>query len=301
MCNTCRTAVSLSVVLLILALTFSQSLLAKGPVTEPSTQLRQKYGLPSFYRKILITNGWVITASERVSDFALYEVAYLVDQMLAGNNEVRHSIIEADVRLVVMATTEVTTDIPEHAHLRPASYWDRRARGLGWSADAPIVSCGEENLLNFVGDPYDAENIFIHELAHAVHDVAMKRLAPEFDSRLDAAYKAAIKAGLWKHTYAATNRREYWAEGSQSWFNANANGGRVHNDINTREELSEYDPPLGCLLRELYGEGQWRYVRPKDRPVAGHLNGFQLSIDDTFSWPTGRNIVRPAPEPEVHR
>ena len=44
----------------------------------------------------------------------------------------------------------------------------------------------------------------------------MKAIDPTFDQRLSDAYQKAIDAGLWKGTYAATNRQEYWAEGVQS-------------------------------------------------------------------------------------
>ena len=45
---------------------------------------------------------------------------------------------------------------------------------------------------------------------------------PEFDGRLRAAYARAMDKGLWKETYAATNHKEYWAEGVQSYFDCNA-------------------------------------------------------------------------------
>ena len=51
-----------------------------------------------------------------------------------------------------------------------------------------------------------------------------------------------IKTDLWKNTYAATNREEYWGEGVQSYFNTNigsALGDGVHNHVNTLKELAE--------------------------------------------------------------
>ncbi len=59
---------------------------------------------------------------------------------------------------------------------KSADWWDRRARGLGGSETDPIASCAEENLLCFEGDPYAAENILIHEFAHALHLRGMNRL-----------------------------------------------------------------------------------------------------------------------------
>ena len=49
--------------------------------------------------------------------------------------------------------------------------------------------------------------------------------------------------------------REYFAEGTQSFFNVNAysdppNG--IHNTINTRDKLRYYDPTLYGLVKEVF-------------------------------------------------
>src|SRR6267154_1421768 len=67
--------------------------------------------------------------------------------------------------ILVMAPTEMTTDVPEQRNMTPKDYWDKRARGLG----GRLTSCGEENLLNLKGDRYARENILVHEFSHAVH------------------------------------------------------------------------------------------------------------------------------------
>ena len=61
-------------------------------------------------------------------------------------------------------------------------------------------------------------------------------------------------AGLWKNTYASDNADEYWAEGVQSWFGLNDRPGPIHNDINGRTEIEEYDPVLLGLIEEVLGE-----------------------------------------------
>ena len=88
---------------------------------------------------------------------------------------------------------------------------------------------------------------------------------PGFRPRVDAAFKAAREAGLWDETYAATDVLEYWAEGVQSWFDSNAtaqpaNG--VHNHVDTRAELLEYDPTLAALVKEVFGDTTWRFKCP---------------------------------------
>jgi len=53
----------------------------------------------------------------------------MVDRMLGGRDDVREAMFRNQVRLVVMASTEMTTDVPEQRDMTPKDYWDRRARG----------------------------------------------------------------------------------------------------------------------------------------------------------------------------
>jgi alpha-glucosidase len=230
-------------------------------VTEVPEAVRARFDLDPFYRKYLETRGFPILSSEKVSDEALIEAADIVDHMLDGRDDVRRAMIQNRVRLVVMAPTEMTTDVPEQRGMTPKDYWDRRARGLGGSRRKPVASCAEENLLNLKGDRYRNENILVHEFAHTIHNTGLSDVDPTFNDRLKAAYQSAMEKGLWKETYAATNAGEYWAEGVQSYFDTNAPPGRVHNDIDTREELAGYDPELFRLINEVFRGAEWRYVR----------------------------------------
>jgi alpha-glucosidase len=229
-----------------------------GPVPEA---LRAEWKLSPFYKKHVDLAGFPLLSSEKVSDAALHEAAYLISQMLAGRDDVRQALIKAKVRFAVMAPTEMTTDVPEHSDLTPKDYWDRRARGLGATRRRPAVSCGEENLLNLKGDRYPRENILIHEFAHAIHEMGLRRVDERFDARLRKCFDDAMKKELWKGTYAATNYKEYWAEAVQSYFDCNNPPDRQHNEANTREKLAKYDPVLFKRIDETFGRTPWRYVR----------------------------------------
>ena len=185
-----------------------------------------------------------------------------------------------------MAHNELTTQIPEHSDLQPDYYWDRRARGLGSTPTRPSVSCGEENLLNYSGDPYLTENILVHEFAHAIHQMGLNTVDPGFDDRLKTIYEAAVEKRLWKNTYAITNRAEYWAEGTQSWFDTNRANDDQHNHVDTRDKLKAYDPALAALLAEVYGDRDWRYTQAVTRTHLSHLQGFDPDQSPTFEWPT---------------
>ena len=150
-------------------------------VTAVPQSVRDALGLSPFYQKYVSAGGLAVVASEKPSDYALLEAAYLVEQMLAQRPDVRAAMIRNRARVAVMAVTEFTTDIPEHSHLRPKEYADKRARGMGGPS---CVSCAEENLLGYPGDPYATENILIHEFAHGIHQLGLRSVDRDFQRRL---------------------------------------------------------------------------------------------------------------------
>ncbi len=260
-----------------------------GPVPDA---IREKFKLDPFYQKYLEVSGFSIVGSAKVTDHALREAAWILGYMMEGREDLLRAMTEKGVRLTVMAYDEYTTDVPEHSRMTPKVFWDRRARGLGGSP----VSCAEENLLGYPGDPYSTENILIHEFAHAVHGYGLRTTDPSFQGRLRQAYDKAIAAGLWKGTYAGQNPSEYWAEGVQDWFDNNRQNDSLHNAVNTRAELKEYDPGLASLIEEVFGDRPWRYQKPMERPAEGraHLEGFDSANAPRFRW-------RDAPVPDRPR
>lgn len=228
-------------------------------------KLREALKLDPFYAKYVDYKGYPILSSKKVSDKALLEARYLIGRMLVDREDILKALCDKKCRFVVMAPAEMTTDVPEQRNMKPKDYWDKRARGLG----GPLTSCGEENLLNLKGDRYFNENILIHEFAHCIHEQGLRAVDPKFDERLRGIYARAIDKGLWKNAYAATNEKEYWAEGVQSYFDCNAPAGGVHLDVDTRAKLEKYDPALFVLIDEVFKKSSFHYVRyDKRRPGA---------------------------------
>lgn len=275
------------------ALTQALRTLAPNPPTAQPNRvapvpisLRATLELSDFYQKHIDTLGFPIIASARVSDHALAEADYILRNMLANNPSLLREMAKNRVRLVIMAHNEFTTDIPEHARMQPKVYWDRRARGLGGSPTNPVVSCGEENLLHFLGDPYSTENILIHEFAHSIHLNGLRTADPTFNNRLNSAFEAARDHGLWKNTYAMSNPEEYWAEAVQSYFDTNRQNDAQHNHVDTREELQDYDPAAFALCNEVFKNAPYRYQRIEQRDPAGraHLEHFDPAHAPHFQW-----------------
>jgi hypothetical protein len=245
-----------------------------------------------FYKKHIDYNGFSILSSAKVSDAALLEARFLIDKLLGQRPDILKAMIDAGCRFMVMAPTEMTTDVPEQRHM-DKKYWDKRARGLG----GKLSSCGEENLLNLKGDRYSKENILIHEFNHAIHQQGLKRVDATFDARLNEAYKNATAKGLWKGTYLTTNRDEYWAEGAQAYFDCM----RPQYGANTREKLQKYDPELFALVDEVYKQSPFRYVRYDNRKLEQTEQGKKAApllvasfdgLGDGFTGPQGTATFR---------
>ena len=264
-------------------ITIAQSVNILKPIP-PSVAVRKSFKLDPFYEQWIDVEGLPVVASAKVNPYAVKEAAWLIRQMIGHRPDVLQALAENNVRFAVMAYNELTTQIPEHSDLQPASYWDRRARGLGSTPARPAVSCGEENLLNYTGDPYSTENILVHEFAHAIHQMGLNTVDSSFEDRLQAMFDAAVEKGLWKDTYAITNKAEYWAEGTQSWFDTNRANDDQHNHVDTRDKLKEYDPALATLLTEVFGDTDWRYTQAVTRTHLLHLQGFNPEASPKFKW-----------------
>lgn len=256
-------------------------------VAQVPDRIREKFKLDEFYQKHSDVGGLPVVGSKNVSDAAIKEAAWIVNKLIGHRPDILKAMADNNTRLAVMAYNEYTTDVPEHKFLSTkAVFWNRRARGLGATRQAPAVSCAEENLLCYPNDPYSTENICIHEFAHAIHSMGMVTVDPTFDERLKAAFESSTSKGLWKDTYAASNRQEYWAEAAQSWFDDNRENDSLHNQVNTKAELKKYDPGVARLCEEVFGDRDWKYKKPMKRAEAerAHLAKVDFANLPKFEW-----------------
>jgi len=255
----------------------------KGTPDASARSLRET--LDPFYKQHVVADGLLFVASEKVLEHALQEAAYLAGRMLANRPDVRQKLAEKKMYVTVMAYNEMQTDLPECRNMSP--WYDKRARGLGGRP----VSCGEENLLDFAGDPYHGENIFIHEFGHAIHG-ALARLDEDFNPRLRALYEEAKQSGR-IGGYGMNNPGEFWAEGVQSWFDCNRAGGlqlvgaagQVLSELNTRAQIKERLPEFAEFLDNGFRQNKWVYLPVRKRFDQPHLRGYDPAKAPTFRWP----------------
>ncbi|MEI6950233.1 hypothetical protein V9K67_23835 [Paraflavisolibacter sp. H34] len=255
-------------------------------------------GLDTFYQKHADAFGIPIVSSRKVPGGALLMARDIVNYMLAKRPDVRQELVRRKARVLVMAQTEMETDLPERRHwkkperndprltpgerenydkpggiasLSDREYWNRRARGMGGT----VTSCAEENLLGYAGTRYYGENILVHEFSHNIMG-ALRTADPALHKEIETAYQAAKSKGLYKGQYAINTVAEYWAEGTQWWFWSNYEFYDGATRVQSPDDLNAYDPTLYQLLERVYighhipaDVYHGRNIRPAARPKNG--------------------------------
>ncbi len=230
-----------------------------------------------FYRKYLNANGIPIMSSGAVPDEALQKFGYIVNMMLRKRPDIRARLVREGIKVVPIARTEVTTDIPEYNGLNTAGSWDwnQRTRGVGATSARPAVSAGVENLMCLTwaqrpqdGDRYFGESISMHEFAHTMlstfntgNDGSVRATGgTSLVEAVQAAYRTAMAAGLWANTYSAVSWQEYWGVGTQVWYGVGRKSfvaGVWNGRVNTRYDLYNYDRALYNLLAQVHCDDDW--------------------------------------------
>lgn len=243
---------------------------APPPVTAPLPAL----GVDPFYTRYVDADGIPILSSAKVPDQALLAAKAIVEGLLANRPDLARTLSAWKYRVAIMAPDESTTDLPEQrgwkkpapddvrltrcerkhygeriGSLTDRAYWNARARGMA----GPLTSGSVEDLLGLRSSRYYGQTIFLHEFSHDVLK-AIQAVDPRLYGNVERAYAAALRTGRWKGEYAATTIDEYWAVGSQFWFNSARleifEGRHVLSDA----DLKTYDPPLYAALQKAYGE-----------------------------------------------
>lgn len=267
----CRLTVAATVTLLVAATPATPNFSYDARIVRtPPAELK----LDSFYNRYVDAQGIPIVSSAAVPDAALSAARDIAVAMLIERPDLRHAMMARGFRVAIMGEREGTVDLPEQrdwkkparddprltvcerklydqriGRLSDAQYWNSRARGMG----GDLTSAASENLLGVPGTPYFGENIFVHEFSHGILE-AVRTADPALFARIERAYASAMTLGMWKGEYAATTVDEYWAEGTQTWFNSNRLAVINGRQILTDGDLSSYDVALFNVLSEVYGD-----------------------------------------------
>ena len=249
----------------------------KYVVTAPPASIVARFKLDTaYYKKFADANGYPILGSAKVSSAALAIVRDQVNYMLASRPDIRDTMIAHGGRIVVMAETEYTMDVPEQRgwvvpkYLDPRltpperahyyepgglgtmladGYWNPRARGMGGT----LTSCAEENVLGFYRTKYWGTNICVHEFSHGIMGAGIGNADPQWFQSIVDSYKHAKAMCLrTADGYGGNTFNEYWATGVE-WYVGN--GGK------DRAGLKAEDPTLYEAVRKLMPEDKVLPVR----------------------------------------
>ena len=148
---------------------------------------------------------------------------------------------------------------PEYPGVRPTAEYHPGAQWLKENGRDPVMAKGVEvtDLRILDKEIKRMPVLFLHELAHSYHDQVLGFNNPE----IEAAYQHAKAGGKYdsvkrwlgtkfadkpERAYAMTNAQEYFAEGSEAYFD--------QNDFFpfNQDELKETDPGLSKILEQVW-------------------------------------------------
>jgi serralysin len=203
-----------------------------------------------------------VTGSGVVTEEALHRAGEMLTAMLEKRPDVAMVLRDEGALTGVFAVSENVCDLDYFADLEGEPICEEAAGGLGGVPGRPATGCSEKNVLGRSDDPYsrgepNGENVCVHELAHTIMNVGLS--GSERQRILERYEQVLNNTSLWrdstgKETYALSTNGEFWAEVSQSYFNANPDvESFLHNGVNGHEELKDYDPVTFDLVHEVYG------------------------------------------------
>ena len=195
----------------VIALTgFSYSDINKlPPILEPSDSQRKEYDLPPrFFKKSLLVQDILIATSDKVSDLAVNESAYLFDQMMKDiNPDVADRIRSRKVLCILVGKDELTSQIPQFVSDKTGKdldFYNWRQRGfLRYIKGRPVVLFAEEDVLEFKGGMQN-ESILIHEFGHVIQGAGFQQ---EATKELNAAFAKSRARNIWNDGRAAQRFR----------------------------------------------------------------------------------------------
>ncbi len=194
----------------------AQAGLPKTAATPPLRQVKpisveqaREYKLDAkFYKKGTLVQNILIATSEKVSDLAHLEAAYLLDTVMGHLlPAVAQRIRDKKVLCVLVGHAELQSDVPQWATDKTGKELDLynwRGRGELTEIDGrPTFLFAEEDVMEYPGG-MDRESILIHEFAHVIDGVGFDEPLQE---RLRAAFQHATDQGLYHDGYAAQKFR----------------------------------------------------------------------------------------------
>jgi len=212
--------------------------------------------------------GLEVLAAEEVDPAAIDGLADRAFNMLVNSPLYAEAIAGYPIGIRVIGADQTINKLPEFDKIyvqHPGTDWRRLGRSFAGTQVIPYAAFSEENLLCSEDDVYAGEDIFLREFAITIRRYAMDAVDSATSQAIEQSYAVAIAEGKWQNTLAEINSEQYWAEGVQSFFDANLENSdeerepiSSHNHVNTRDELRTYDRSLWAITMSVFGDTNWR-------------------------------------------
>jgi hypothetical protein len=219
----------------------------QGVVSRPDPNAPRTFA-PQYTKQRETTAGITVVGMAGVDDRALDVAAATIDRVFR-DNDLEERLAEEGAYVIVLEPGQEVLQLPEFSCLAGGPVADILSHvcGVADRADYPVATVSQLDLLGNRRGPCGGLNILFHEIGHLVQGWTLAP-ADYFDIRI--LYQEALDAGKYRSQYAATNTNEYFAEGTQAFFdNLSVQGGRG------RAWLQSYDPDLYELLVSIYEPG----------------------------------------------
>ena len=182
---------------------------AKYKVVELQPEIATEYDLDTdFYKKTTYVQGILIATSDKVSDYAHLEAAYLYDKILSTiNPDVAQRVRDRKVLCILVGHDELTSQIPQFKSDKTGKeldFYNWRSRGfLTKVGQRSVVLFAEEDVMEYEGG-MKLESILIHEFGHVVQFAGMDEQQLQ---KLEDCFQRAKAAGIWNDGRAAQRYR----------------------------------------------------------------------------------------------
>jgi hypothetical protein len=170
-----------------------------------SDERAKEYTLDAaFYKKCVLVQNILIATSDKVSDYAPLEAAYLLDRVMTDlKPPIAQRIREKKVLCILIGHDELLSNLPQFGSDKKGKeldFYNWRNRGfLRSHKGRPTALFSEEDVLEYEGGQR-LESVLIHEFGHVIDQSGFDK---ELHTRLTDAFKHARAKGLWNDGYAA--------------------------------------------------------------------------------------------------
>ncbi|MCX5677139.1 MAG: hypothetical protein NTX87_19290, partial [Planctomycetota bacterium] len=166
-----------------LACLFTLLVIAKSSLGSPDAPIEVKplsdewakeYTLDAaFYKKCVLVQNILIATSDKVSDYAPLEAAYLLDRVMTDlKPPIAQRIRDRKVLCIIIGHDELVSNLPQFTSDKKGKeldFYNWRNRGfLRSQSGHPAVLASEEDVMEYEGGQR-LESVLIHEFGHVIN------------------------------------------------------------------------------------------------------------------------------------